>query len=48
MNTRPAHRLFSVFFAAVLTFGLFGLVDELAQPGSTTAQLAEQAPAHRA
>jgi hypothetical protein len=48
MNTRPAHRLFSVFFAAMLTFGLFGVVDQLAQPEGATAHFAEQAPAHRA
>jgi hypothetical protein len=32
----------------MLTFGLFGVVDQLAQPEGATAHFAEQAPAHRA
>ena len=43
MQTRPAHRLFSLFFAGLLTLGMLGAVDQLAQPEGSQVQMAQQA-----
>ncbi len=42
MFLRTAHRVLSITLAAVLTFGMLGVVDGLSQPDTAAAQWAQQ------